>query len=331
MNAWDGRRKLYHDRRVVVIGASGFIGRWVARSLCRLGAELHLVVRDRGQAQIVFSKYGVPGTIHEQDLLDVTAVHRLLQVIRPSVTFNLAAYGVDPAERDENVSYRINTALVRTIGKAIAEVRDPRWSGQDLIHVGTALEYGAACGHLAEDTVPIPTTVYGKSKLAGTKLLAECCRQDGIKALTARLFTVYGPGEHPGRLLPSLLDAAASGRPVALTTGEQRRDFTYVEDVADGLLRLGVTTTSPGTVVNLATGQLTSVREFVVCAAKVLGIPDAQLQFGMLPTRREEMDHQEVITECLKRIADWIPRTGIAEGIRRTAACLQEPNRERGL
>ena len=147
--------------------------------------------------------------------------------------------------------------------------------------------------------------------------------------MTARLFTVYGPGEHRGRLLPSLLETARQPGKLALTAGGQRRDFTYVEDVAAGLLRLGVSSAEPGEVVNLATGRLTTVREFSLTAAKVCRIPAERLEFGRLSTRPEEMEHTGVSLDRLKRLTDWphkpsyravIYATDPAQGIRKTAA-----------
>jgi nucleoside-diphosphate-sugar epimerase len=137
--------------------------------------------------------------------------------------------------------------------------------------------------------------------------------------VTARLFNVYGPGEHPGRLLPSLLDAARSRTAVDLTAGQQRRDFTYVEDVAEGLLRLGVSPAmEPGFVVNLATGRLTTVKEFVLIAARLLAIPPEHLRFGALPGRTAEMSHEEVAIDRLTRLLAWRPAGTIEEGITRT-------------
>ena len=112
-----------------------------------------------------------------------------------------------------------------------------------------------------------------------------------LRGVTARLFTVYGPGETPERLLPSLIQAAKAGRPQRLTSGHQKRDFTYVEDAAEGLLRLGQSSAEPGAVINLATGRLTPVRGLVRIAADVLNIPAENLEFGALSDRPEEMSH----------------------------------------
>jgi nucleoside-diphosphate-sugar epimerase len=136
--------------------------------------------------------------------------------------------------------------------------------------------------------------------------------------VTVRLFTVYGPGEHQGRLLPSLLEAARRGTPIRLTAGWHKRDFTYVEDVAEGLLCLGAGSAPPGAVVNLATGRLTSIRSFVETAAGILGILRKHLEFGVLPTRPEEMEHEDVTVDRLLALTGWVPPTPIDTGIRRT-------------
>ncbi len=129
---------------------------------------------------------------------------------------------------------------------------------------------------------------------------------------------VYGVGERPGRLLPTLIAAASDGAPVRLTSGEQRRDFTYVDDAAEGLLRIGMCDAEPGEVINVATGELTTIRDFVLRAARVLGLRNDQLAFGALPTRLEEMRHDPVNIARLRKLTGWSPATSIEDGVRRT-------------
>jgi nucleoside-diphosphate-sugar epimerase len=308
----------YRGQRVVVLGASGFIGRWVSLALCELGANVHLVVRNKGLAKRVFLEYDVHGEIFEVDLRYDDAVRTLFQKIRPSITFNLAGYGVDSSERDEEIAYQINANLIRILCESVSETQNLVWQGSQVVHVGSALEYGEIGGHLSEHSNPNPTTLYGKSKLAGTISLTRYCQEIGVNGLTARLFTVYGPGEHSNRLLPSLFKTLRTKNPLELTQGKQRRDFTYVEDVAEALLLLGLTRTDPGTIVNVATGKLTSVRHFTEAAAKILEIPRDMLKFGALPTRQEEMRHSEVALNRLLQLISWIPPTAILEGIRKT-------------
>lgn len=321
----------YSGVRVGVLGASGFIGRWVARALSRQGADLVLVVRDRHSTELLADSYDFRGEIVEMDIVNVTAVSRLFERIRPTITFNLAAYGVDTSERDEQAMQAINVELVETVADAVASVRNPAWRGQTLVQVGSALEYGSTRGELSEDSPANPVNSYGRSKLAATGAVSRRAAQTGLRAITARLFTVYGPGEHRGRLLPSLIEAARNGTSLALTSGDQQRDFCYVGDVAEGLLRLGLSDAAPGETLNLATGRLTSVRSFALLAAQTLSIPAERLEFGAIPAREDEMWQGRVNVDRFERITGWLPPTGIEEGIRRTWELESLPSDASGL
>ena len=315
----------YRGVRVLVLGATGFIGRWVARALSEQGVNLAVVVRNKRSTEEIFSKYEVDRGSFEVDLIeadlrDTDSVETVFRHFRPAITFNLAGYGIDHSERDETTAYQINAQLVKVICEAIANNRDPEWFGQDIIHLGSVAEYGPIGGNLSETSSECPTTVYGKSKLAGTRWLTHCCQEFHIKGLTSRLFTIYGPGEHRGRLLPSLMEAALSGKPLSLSAGTQKKDFTYVNDVVEGILRLGlVSATRPGEIVNLATGKLTTVRGFAEIAGKILGIPAANLNFGAISNGQWDVEHSEISLERLRRLTGWVPPTSIEQGIRKTA------------
>jgi nucleoside-diphosphate-sugar epimerase len=115
-----------------------------------------------------------------------------------------------------------------------------------------------------------------------------------------------------------LLETAKTQKPLRLTSGEQKRDFVYVENVSEGLLRLGLASAAPGDIVNLATGRLTSVRTFAETAAQILSIPQDKLRFGEIPPLDEEMHHSEVATKRLRQLTAWMPSTAVAEGIQKT-------------
>ena len=307
---------VYRGVRAAVLGATGFIGRWVALALHDAGADVHAVVRDAARAERVAEQLCFRSQIHVCDLTDLALTTNTLREIAPAIVFNLAGYGVDPAERDESTAVRMNAEIIAVLFAAVAP--NERWAGQTIVHVGSALEYGAAAGDLNERTTPDPTTLYGRTKVAGTRALTSLCRERKLRALTARLFTVYGAGEHANRLLPTLIQATARKDVIPLTEGRQQRDFTYVEDVAEGLLRLGVARAEPGDVVNLATGKLMTVRAFTETAATILGIAPERLHFGALPTRSEEMTHDPVAITRLQTLTGWSPQTSVDEGIRRT-------------
>lgn len=308
----------YAGVHVLVLGAAGFIGRWVARALSRQQAKLHLVVRNRASALETFKRYQIHGIPVEADLANPTAVRDLIRFIRPTVTFNLAAYGTDQSDLDETLAYQINARLVLVLTQVLSSQNSFKWEGQTLVHVGSHLEYGSIGGDLSEDSIALPTSVYGRSKLKGTQLLVQSCNEYGVRGTAARLFSVYGYGEHEGRLTSTLLRASETTGPVDLRSGDEQRDFTYVEDVADGLLRLGLSTTDFGQVVNLATGQLTSERKFVETAASLLGLASDRLNFGSLAPLPPKMQHAPVSIAKMVRLTGWMPTTTTEQGLCKT-------------
>lgn len=313
------------DRRVLVLGATGFIGRWVARAASHAGARVWMSARDGDAARTLASCYGIEGTVAEVDALREADLAAVIRDVRPDVTFNLIGYGVDRREQDEALAGAINVDVVRRV---IALVRESAsatdWPGLHLVHVGSALEYGVIGGDLAEDAVVHPTTVYGRTKLAATDLVAAAAAT-GLRAVTARLFTVYGPGEHDGRLLPTVLAARSTSTPVPMTDGRQQRDFTWVGDVADGLVRAAGQSSAPWPVVNLATGRLHTVRAFVAEAGRALGLAPGRFVFGALPTRLEEMAHEPVNIGRIRAWLAWVPATSVHDGV--LAAAGFEANR----
>jgi UDP-glucose 4-epimerase len=319
---------VYCGLPVAVIGAAGFIGRAVAAVLSSRGAVLHLAVRNRAAAETLLADYSISGKLYEVDLLDELQVHSFVEQAGPAIIFNLAGYGVDRSEHDPELAHQLNSVLPVILGAAMVRHK-PAWPGTRLVHVGSGIEYGRSACELRETSIPTaPDILYARTKLAGTIALERFCIEQSFSALTARLFTVYGPGEHPGRLLPSLLDAARRGTELLLTNGRQERDFTYVEDVAEGLLRLGVAHPFPahGTV-NLATGRMASVRQFAEIAADVLGIPRSRLRFDALPTRFDEMNYSGVSVERLRAMTGWTPAIDLVRGITTTVGFQTLPIR----
>jgi UDP-glucose 4-epimerase len=303
--------------KAVILGATGFIGRWVAHELSKSGAKLALPVRDSVGAKTLFDQYDIAGQVIELDILDRSRLRELFFDLRPSVTFNLAGYGIDRNENDPEMAFRVNSKLVEDLCHLVSSYGNPDWPGMALVHAGTAMEYGAIGGDLSEDSVPRPTTLYGKSKLSGTNHVSQACKDRGLRGVTARLFSVYGPGEAPKRLLPTLIDSAEGSHPIRLTSGDQLRDFVYVEDVASGLLRLAATDVCPSTV-NIASGKLTTVRSFVEIAAEHIGIEVRRLHFGAIPMRIDEMYHDPVKNSRLVNCTGWNPTISVSTGVEKT-------------
>ena len=304
---------------VLVLGASGFIGSWVCRSAANHGAIVTAAARDPAALAGRLRRMGVEAQSVGADLAEPGSAGKLLGRVLPACVLNLIGYGVDRDERDEQAAQRLNADLVEELGLAVHELRDrlPQWHGARLVHLGSAFEYGSVSGRVPETTTCRPTTTYGRSKLEGTRRLSALRDRTGLPAVTARVATVYGPGEHPHRLLPSLIRASQTRETLSLTAGEQERDFTFVEDVADGVARIAAVPPAHP-VVNLATGRLQTVRAFASCARDMLGIPPDRVIFGALPYRPDEVWQGEIDVDRLATSVGWKPAISVPDGVPRT-------------
>ena len=299
-------------RPCLVLGASGFLGRWLVRSLREAGARLHGQVCDAGRLPAGLLE---PAEIVTADLEGPGTAARLVDELCPEFVFNLAGYGVAKDERAPEGYQRLNEELPAEIAHAL--LGNPRTRGAVLLHVGSALEYGAEATSLDEMAPPLPSTDYGTSKLAAT-LALDAARDEGLAALTGRAFTVFGLGERPGRLVPSLLAAREGRERIPLSAGTQSRDWIYAEDLARALVELARLDPEPirrreppfeAPALNLASGRLTSVREFTELFARAFGIAEDRLGFGDVPGLAEEMHHPPVPVERLARALGWSPPT----------------------
>lgn len=308
--------KSYVGVKALVLGASGFIGRWIAKALDEQGADVWIVGRKKETLEAVGKECGFNNVRPlAADLSREGEFGRVFHQIRPEIVFNSTGYGICKTENNEADFWKINSELPKEIALTIGGCGQNLWPGMRLIHVGSGFEYGSVAGNVFESTATNPVSLYGRSKLAGTEFIKQASAKDGLMGLAVRIFTVYGPGEHPQRLLPSMMESTGSNRPLELTAGEQERDFTYVKDVAAGILKLGLLDAVPGNLVNLATGRLTSVREFAENAARVLGLEPNQLKFGAIPYRGDELAQGCVDISLLRKLLGWEPAYSITDGI----------------
>ena len=290
--------------RVLLTGASGFIGRAVVPLLLEAGVEVHALGR---------SPVDHAGVIdHPADLL--AGVDRgMIEAIGATHLLHLA-WEARPGfwAASENLDW-----VAASIGLVRAFVAG---GGRRAVVAGSCAEYDwTGSGRLEEATSPIqPATLYGTAKASLHAVLAKAAPGLGLSLAWARIFFPYGPGERPERLLGSLLEAAHSGDVAKVSEGSQRRDFIHVEDVAAALVAILAAPVEG--VVNVASGKAATVRRFVEIATQAAGSAD-RVAYGAIPTRPDDPPLIEGAIDRLLAETAYHPRftleTGLADAVAR--------------
>ncbi len=242
--------------KVLLTGASGFIGRHVLAELRRQGIDTVAVGRTRPA--------DYEGAFITADLLQPEAPALVIDRARATHLIHLAWYTEHGAYWNSPLNLRWLEATVR-LAEAFCAA-----GGEKLIAAGTCAEYDWAAGFCREDTTPlVPATLYGTTKDATRRLLAAVCAAAGVPIAWGRVFLPYGEGEDMRRLIPSLI-AVFEGRrePFGVNAGAYR-DFLHAEDVARGFACLLRQEASGN--YNIASGQPTRLADVVTRIAEALG------------------------------------------------------------
>jgi len=247
--------------RVLVTGASGFVGRHVLEPLRARDFDVHAVSLRAAP----HTHAGV--TWHRADLCDAEAVGILMTHVRPTTLLHFAwsvvPGGVAPAA--EHVRWvQATLELLRAF---------ERKGGRRAVLAGSCAEYDWEYGYCVEDLTPlVPRSFYGVAKNAVRQLAEAYATQQALSLAWARIFFVYGPHEPLPRLVPSIVSALVNGQPAPCTHGDQFRDYLHVEDVAEACVTvLASELRGP---VNVSSGVPVRVRDIAEHVARRVGRPD---------------------------------------------------------
>jgi nucleoside-diphosphate-sugar epimerase len=241
--------------RVLLTGASGFLGRYVLKALQRHGIETVAVGRSKSQTAVPFV---------EADLLRVNDFIPLMQQIRPTHLLHFAWYAEHGKFWNSPVNLRWVEATIRLVEAFCAE------GGHKVVVAGTCAEYDWSHGFCREETTPLyPASLYGTAKDATRRLLMTVCAEHQVSCAWGRIFLPYGPGESHNRLIPSLIAVFRGARAPFGINIHAYRDFLYAEDVADGFIWL--LNSGASGAYNVSSGEPTRLADLVTTVASLLG------------------------------------------------------------
>ncbi len=302
------------QRRMLVTGGSGFIGSHLVHRLLREGAEVGVTVRYRD----VIRNERLRDCWDELRVFEADVRNRgALEIVRrfaPEVVFHLAAYnhvGQSFAQVEE--CFDVNA-------KGTANILDVCGDGAEkFIYVSTSEVYGHQTTVPFDETMnPEPISPYAITKYAGELYCRMKQRIGGdTSIIILRPFNTFGPYQSAKAVIPELIINCLRGNPLRTTTGEQTREFNYVGNIVEGLVRAANHPERIDGVMNLAAGEEVSIRELVSKIAALTNT-QSQIETGALPYRPNEIFRMYADGSRARRMLGWQPEVGLDEGLKLT-------------
>jgi UDP-glucose 4-epimerase len=294
-------------KRLLITGATGFIGSRVLHNLVSSGRAVTVVLRETSDTQRIQDLLSHCTVVHV-DLGNTLDLQKSISYLRPTQVLHLAWDGVKGADRNNDLQIRniFNTLNLYQITK--------KYGCNQFVGLGSQAEYGLLSGRITESALTRPTTLYGASKLACAQVLGRLASADGGHFCWVRLFSSYGEGDNSTWMLSYLTRELLEGRRPRLTPGEQLWDYIHVDDVATGVIA-ALDKCIDG-VFNLGSGKARPIREIVKILRDMIDV-SLPLGFGELPYRDDQVMHLEADITALSLATGWSPTIELEEGLSR--------------
>jgi UDP-glucose 4-epimerase len=290
-------------KRVLVTGASGFIGAHLCHRLAACGAALYAVSRVERRSETAGPQW------RQVDLNDIAAVRQVIKSVQPHILFHLASYVVGAREIAAVVpTFYNNLASTVHLLTAAAE------TGCERIVLASSSEEPQIV-----DSETYACSPYAAAKLASTIYGRMFYQLFQLPVVMPRIFMTYGPNQKDvKKLVPFVILHLLRGEVPKLSSGRRRADWIYVEDVVEGLLRAAITPGIEGCTFDLGSGSLVSVREIV---EQIVETVDTSIEpaFGSLPDRVFEQE-RAAETEFSRNRLKYRPTTPLKDGLQATVA-----------
>jgi len=276
-------------KRILITGASGFIGRHATRILSQKGFDVHALTLDKTVCTIDNCAW------HVVDLLDIGGIDKMVKKIGAEYLLHLA-WDVTPGKYWNSTS---NFLWVEASLELLRAFREN--GGKRVVMAGTCAEYDWNYSNLNEYATPRnPKTPYGVCKNSLFEMLGSFCSETKLSWAWGRVFYLYGPHEYPGRLIPSAIKALAGNMRFKCSHSNQIRDFLHVEDAAGAFVKIAESDCEGP--INIASGNPLKLKDLIGKVAEKLGA-GSMVEFGTMPANPGE---PEIMTADTKRLVEEV-------------------------
>lgn len=293
-------------RKVIVTGATSFIGVHLINKLLQLDFEVYAVIRPNSKNEKRIKEHHNLRIIE----VDICNTKDIVKFVSDDIYafYHLAWEGARAPYRDDKVMQEKNYQ-----GAVEAFEVATKLNAVKFIGMGSQAEYGKFNGAVDESYPCNPVTEYGKSKYAAYNELFKLSEKSNIRFYWPRLFSAYGPYDYEKTLVMSCIDKMQTNESIDMTECIQNWDYIYVEDVVNALIRFLEVDCEKGAY-NLASGNPRPLKAFVEELKDILQSKSV-INYGVIPYGKEGPVSFEPIVKKLEKALDWKAENSFKEGI----------------
>lgn len=292
------------DKKILIAGATGFIGYHLSKKCVKLGWNVTSL-----SSKNPVSKKKVKGVNYI--ILDITKKKNFFKIKdKFDYVVNLAGY-VDHSDKKKTLKSHYEGC--KNIANFFLDKKIIRF-----VQIGSSIEYGKLISPQIENEKIFQSTfsVYGKAKLLSTKYLLKLYKKHKFPATILRLYLVYGPYQDLNRVVPITIKNSLLNKKFYCSEGQQLRDFTYIDDVIDAILKTLKQNEANGKIFNIGSNKPIKIRDLINKIRYLVG--SGKPIFGKVKMRKDEtMALYPSITKAQK-ILCWKPKINLIKGLKKT-------------
>ncbi len=304
----------FTEKSVLVTGGAGFIGSYLVTRLLEEGANVAVFEKKDADFWRI-SEIKDKIQIFYPDFENSAEIEGIIDEIKPVFVFNLMA-DVNVNRNFDLIEHMIKNNFLNTF-YLIKSLFNKNFL-KCFVNFGTCEEYGDGNVPFSESQREIPVSPYSLSKTLTSHLSTYIGKIEGFPIINLRPFLTYGPKQTNKQLIPFVISSLIKEEKIDLTKMEQTRDFIYVEDVVDALLKIPSANLEAGEVLNISSGKEVQVRKIVEKICELLNKNFEEYISMNQPYRKGETMHFYGSNMKAVQLLDWKPKVSIEEGLQKT-------------
>lgn len=308
----------FKGKKILVTGATGFVGANLVRHFLKKGANINILKRQQSNLWRIKDIINQISA-YNADLLEYASVNKAVKRIKPDVIFHAATYGGYVTQ--DNLSRTLKTNFDGTVNLLDSCLK----SGFELfVNTGSSSEYGIKDSPMRESDLLEPLTLYGASKAAAGIYCQYVAKKYGLPIVTLRLFSPYGYFDDGSRVISYIILACLNNKTVNISSPDSVRDFVFIEDVVDSYEKAMERSSNIGSgIFNIGSGKQCSIKKL---AGKIAKMVDNNIVIKYQKKSSTRIDPKNWVADISKARAllNWKPKFNIDQGLRKTIDWFRE-------